>query len=282
MTPTNKIGTHISIKESIIKAPSRAVEEGCETFQCFTRPPQGGPAPEISPEIAEKFKSELKKNKMDRFYIHAPYFINLASLEPRIRYGSISVLREELERGSVLGAKYLMTHLGSYKGRTEKEGLEKVIDGIKKVLDDYDGDTKFLIEMSAGSGDIMGDTIDDIATIVTVTKSLNWFGGVCFDTCHSFAAGYNFVTIKDRDKMMTEFSDKVGIDALKLVHVNDSVYPLGSKKDRHEHIGKGEIGEEGLAILLKTKEFSQIDWIIETEGEGRQKDIEILKKIRNS
>jgi deoxyribonuclease IV len=276
----SKIGVHISIAGGIINAPKRAADLGCETFQCFTRPPQGGPALQITPGIAEEFRREMKKYNIENFYIHTPYYINLASLESRIRYGSIKVVREELERGSILGAKYVMTHLGSHTEQTLEEGLGKTTSGIQKILEGYKGETKLLIENSAGSGNIIGDTFNELSILVGVAKKFPGFGGICFDTCHAFASGYDFMTEESAKKVVYEFNEKIGREYLKLAHVNDSKFDLGAKKDRHEHIGLGFIKKESIAAILNTPEFQKIDWILETEDEGREKDIEILKGMR--
>jgi deoxyribonuclease IV len=274
-----KIGVHISIAGGIINAPKRAADLSCEIFQCFTRPPQGGPATQITPSIAEEFRHEMKRRNIENFYIHTPYYINLSSLEPRIRHGSISVVRDELERGNVLGAKYVMTHLGSHTNQTLEEGLKKITDGIQKIFEGYAGETKLLIENSAGSGNIIGDTFDELSMITQVAKKFTRFGGICFDTCHAFASGYDFTTKESAKKILSEFDEKIGLEYLSLAHVNDSKFNLGEKKDRHEHIGQGFIKKEGIAAILNTPEFQKIDWILETEDEGREKDIEILKEI---
>lgn len=166
------VGAHVSIFNGVFNAPANAAKIGCEVFQMFTRSPQGGPAPELTEGIIKKFKAELKKHKLVEFYIHTPYYINLASSQNRIRYGSISVIRDDLERGSKLGAKYLMTHLGSATDLGPKKALEKVVEGVKKILDGYQGTTQFLIEMSAGAGNIIGDTFEEISAII---KSLSQY-----------------------------------------------------------------------------------------------------------
>jgi len=278
------IGCHVSITGGIFNAPKRAADLGCETFQCFTRSPQGGPAPKLTPEVIEEFKSEMKKYGLDNFYIHTPYYINFASINPAIRHSSIKVVREELERGSLLGAKYIMTHLGSHSGQSAKEGINKVTKAVGKILDGYKGSTELLLEISAGAGDVIGDTFEEMGDIISGLVSPSFlkekFGGICFDTCHAFASGYNFTTSKKAKDMLEEFDKKIGLKYLKLSHVNDSKFGLGENKDRHEHIGKGKIGDEGMSSLLKTKEFKKIDWILETKDDGRESDIKILKKIR--
>jgi len=263
-------------------APKRAFDLGCETFQCFTRSPQGGPAPELTQSIVMNFKSQMQEFGIETFYIHTPYYINFASLEPRIRRSSIKVVRDELERGSALGAKYVMTHLGSHAGQTLEEGIAKVANSVSQILNGYKGTTELLLEIAAGSGNIIGDTFDEVATIVENVKKLNGFGGVCFDTCHAFASGYDFRTPEKAEKMLKEFDKKIGLEYLKLSHINDSMMDLGGKRDRHEHIGDGFIGVDGITALLTSKPFQKIDWLLETEDSKREEDIRILKDIRDA
>lgn len=278
----NKIGAHVSIAGGIVNAPGRAATEHCGTFQCFTRSPQGGPAPALTDEVVGQFKAEMEKAEMDRFYIHAPYYINLASLEGRIRHSSVRVLREELERGSILGGRYVMAHPGSHTGQTLPEATQKVQEAIAKILDGYAGSCQFLVEISAGAGSVLGDTFQEVADMIAPIKGHPGFGGVCFDTCHAFASGYDFRTTQGARTVLAEFDTTIGLEWLTMTHVNDSKTDLGGKRDRHEHIGKGFIGKEGLASLLTTPEFARIDWILETETEGRLEDVITLKGLQKS
>ena len=262
-------------------APKRAADLGCETFQCFTRSPQGGPAPLLTEREITNFKLQMTNFGMGTFYIHTPYYINFASLEPRIRHGSIKVVREELERGTKLGAGYVMSHLGSHTGQTVEEGTARVADSVKQILDGYEGTTGLLLEVAAGTGNIIGDTFEEIAQILNQVKNMAGFGGVCFDTCHVFASGYDFRTPEKAQAILKEFDNKIGLKYLKLAHINDSMVDLGGKRDRHEHIGDGFIGVEGMKAILTTKPFHKIDWLLETEDSKREEDIGILKKIRS-
>lgn len=275
-----RIGAHVSIFNGVFNAPANAAKIGCEVFQMFTRSPQGGPAPELTESVVKKFKAELKKHKIDEFYIHTPYYINLASSNNRIRYGSISVIRDDLERGSKLGAKYLMTHLGSSTDLGPKKALEKVKEGVKKILDGYKGTTQFLIEMSAGAGNIIGDTFEEIGQII---KSLSQFNiGVCFDTCHAFVSGYDLRTRLAVKKTFKHFDRTIGLEKLKLMHANDAKSDLGSHIDRHEHIGYGKIGREGFYSLIHHPKLQAVNLIIETPKDGKNvDDIKILKSLRN-
>ena len=137
-----------------------------------------------------------------------------------------------------------------------------------------------LVEISAGAGEVLGDTFPEVAAIVSDAKQLPGFGGICFDTCHAFASGYDFTDSAKAKKVLRDFDNSIGLSWLTLTHVNDSKTPLGDHKDRHEHIGMGHIGRDGLSAILKTPEFMHIDWILETESEGRPLDVKVLKQIR--
>lgn len=277
-----RIGAHVSIFNGVFNAPANAAKIGCEVFQMFTRSPQGGPAPELTESIVKKFKAELKKHKIYEFYIHTPYYINLASSQNRIRYGSISVIRDDLERGSKLGAKYLMTHLGSATDLGPKKALGKVVEGVKKILDGYKGTTQFLIEMSAGAGNIIGDTFEEIQTILKAISDVRHATGVCFDTCHAFVSGYDLHTASAVEKTFTCFDETIGLDKLKLIHANDAKSDLGSHIDRHEHIGYGKIGREGFYSLIHHPKLHAVNLIIETPKDGKNiDDIKILKRLRD-
>src|SRR3989344_8716844 len=166
-----KIGCHVSIAGGIWNAPKNAADLGCEVFQMFSRSPQGGPAPKIDKEVIKKFKEEMEKWGQENCYIHAPYYINFASANPRIREASIRIIREELERGSLIGAKCLMTHLGSSKDYSRDEALKMVASGIKAIMKGYNGSTQFLLEISAGAGNTIGNTFEELAYIIKNSDS---------------------------------------------------------------------------------------------------------------
>lgn len=278
-----KIGAHVSIEGGIINAPKNAAKIGCEVFQMFTRSPQGGKVPELTGSIVKKFKAELNKYKLSEFYIHTPYYINLASSKPNVRHGSVSVIRDDLERGAKLGAKYLMTHLGSSTDLGPKKAMEKVIEGVKKILDGYKGTTQFLIEMSAGAGNIIGDRFEEIALITKQLKVYSSkFIAVCFDTCHAFVSGYDLRTAISVKKTLDQFDKIIGLEKLKLIHANDTKSDLCSRIDRHEHIGYGKIGFEGFRTICREPRLKNINLIIETPKDGKNiDDLKTLKELRN-
>src|SRR3989339_491298 len=273
-------GAHVSIAGGIFNAPLNASKIGCEVFQMFTRSPQGGTVPELTPEILKEFASNCKKYNQQEWYIHAPYFINFASADKRIFYSSINVIRQELERGSLLKAKYLMAHLGSYKSLGKEKGFVQLIDGLDKILKGYKGTTEFLIEISAGAGEIIGDSFEEIAEIIFHPKLKKYNIGVCYDTEHAFASGYDCRTPETVDTTLKKFDKIIGLDKLKMAHCNDSKVELGAKKDRHEHIGDGLIGLKGFQALLTDKRLQNINFYLETDHDKVEKDLAILKKIR--
>lgn len=278
-----RIGSHVSIAGGIWNAPANAAKVGAEVFQIFSRSPHGGPALPITAEVVEKFQAEMKKHKFDSFYIHTPYYINLASTENNIYFGSISVIRQELERGSALGARAIMTHLGSFGELTDKEGLEKVAKAIAKIMDGYQGSTQLLLEISAGAGRIVGDTFEEIASIL-YSKEVSKFGiGVCFDTAHALASGYEIRTEDGLNKLLKQYDKLIGLNKLALVHANDSKVDLGGRVDRHEHIGKGKIGLSAFKLLAQNKDLNKLDWILETPKDkpgDDERNIKVLKKLR--
>jgi deoxyribonuclease IV len=282
----NKIGCHVSSAGGVIRAPKNAHEFGCEVFQTFTRPPQGGPAPKVDDGIATFFKDEMKKYNYDTFVIHAPYFINFGSETPRIYHGSVSIVRQELERGSILGAKYVMFHpgsLGKLQTRTKEEGIKKVKEGFVKILEDYTGTTQLLIENTAGAGEVVGDTFEELADLMEPLLKFKTFGGICFDTQHAFGSGYDLRTAKAVEETFKKFDKAVGLEYIKCFQINDSKVELGSHKDRHEHISDGLIGAQGFAALLEFLKAKHLDipLILETEHDKVKEDIELLKKLRH-
>jgi len=278
----NKIGCHVSIAGGLWNAPKNAADFGCETFQIFTRSPHGGPVAPITPVIAEKFKLAMKHYKFDQFVIHAPYIMNFGSGNPRVYHGSISILRGELERGSLIGADYVMFHPGSISSNPEN-GLKQAKEGFKKVLDGYKGTTKLLIENTAGAGQVLGDTFEELLDLMKPLVKHKGFGGVCYDTQHGFGSGYDLRTPEAVKKTFSHFDKIIGLDWLKMFQVNDSKVAFGSHKDRHEHIEDGLIGKAGFAALLGYLKQKKLDFplIFETEHDKVQADIKILKSLRD-
>lgn len=273
-------GAHVSASGGIQNAPINAGKLGCEIFQFFSRSPQGGPAPKLTPEIVNEFKTNCAENNIKEWVIHAPYYINFANAEARIRNNSIRIIREELERGTVLGAKYVMFHPGSAKDVGEEQGQKYVIDGIKQVYEKYTGTTELLIEISAGAGAVIGDTFEEIKALLDGVGNPKL--GVCFDTAHAFASGYDLRTAEAVDQTFTKFDTLIGLSRLKMSHCNDSKVDLGARKDRHEHLGKGFIGLDGFKAIIAYPKLAHLNLILETDPDLVHEDLALLKEFRGN
>jgi len=276
-----QFGHHVSIAGGIFNAPLSAAQLGCETFQMFTRSPRGGAAPKLTPEIIQFFKQNCASAGYQRYYVHAPYYVNFASANKKTLGASIRIIREELERSSLLGVTALMAHLGSAHELERAEALKQVIDGLREVLTGYTGTTKFLVEISAGSGNVIGDTFDEVGMILDGLKKFDV--GVCFDTAHAFASGYDLRTSDDVTKTFQEFHQHIGIERLTLIHGNDSKVELGARVDRHENIGHGEIGLPGFKALINYEPLAEIDMIMETpkDDDWDKRNLATVKKLRH-
>lgn len=275
-----KFGAHVSIAGGIDKAPSRAYELGCECFQIFSRSPRGGKPPELKDHLVESFLDQCKKYNIAEYYIHTPYYINLSSAKEELRNSSIKIIKEELERGSKLGVKYAMTHLGSSKGSDREQSMLLIIESLKRILDDGNYYTQLLLENTAGQGDTMGDSFEELAEILNGVKGYNV--GICLDTAHLFASGYDIRTKGPFQQTIGNISNTIGIESIKLFHGNDSKIGLGERKDRHEHIGKGKIGIDGFKNIIKDPFFKDINMIVETPPDKVGEDINILKGLRDN
>lgn len=273
-----KFGAHVSMAGGVQNAPKNAAAIGCEVFQMFSRSPQGGPAPKLTPEVLSAFHAECASAKMAEWVIHAPYYLNFASGEERTRQNSARVVREELERGSLLGAAYVMFHPGSAREVGLDQAVAFCVDGISRVLDGYAGTTRLLIEISAGAGEVIGDTFEEVAAVMDGVGHPEL--GVCFDTAHAFASGYDLRDAASVTKTFDQFDKIIGLKRLKMSHCNDSKIELGGRRDRHEHLGKGFIGLDGFRAIVSSPELSHINLYLETEPDGVKEDLEILKKLR--
>lgn len=274
-----RFGAHVSSAGGLWNAPINAAKMGCETFQFFSRAPQGGNPPPITDEVAAKFKATCAEHGFSQYFIHAPYVINLASTDERIRAGSVRIIRQEIERGSALGVRGVMFHPGSAKDVTTGRGLEMVADCLKGVLDGYDGACRPLVEISAGAGNVIGDQFEEIAVILE--KTADERVGVCFDTAHAFASGYDLRDASSVTATFDAFDQIIGLDKLVLSHCNDSKVGLGEHKDRHAPIGEGQIGLDGFRALLAEPRLRNLFWILETPPEHQANDVMKLKQLRS-
>lgn len=267
------------------KAGPAGKELGCEVIQIFSRSPQMFAAKPISDEDALKFRESMKENDIKDVYIHAPYIVNLASAKNTTRFGSVKILREELERGTQLGAKAIMFHPGSAKKVGQEAGVEAVIKGLDRIMDGYEGTCQLLIEISAGAGAVMGDEFEEIAVFIAGAQRGKEIG-VCFDTQHAFASGYDLRTKESVDQTFADFDRIIGLNKLVASHCNDSKIEFDGHKDRHQHLGHGFIGADAFKYIVEHPKLQHIDLILETPFDGeeeagsREEDIGLLKKFR--
>ena len=273
-----KFGAHVSIAGGIDKAPKRASDLGCECFQIFSRSPRGGKAPELKEELLESFFSECSKHNISDYYIHTPYYINLCSEKKELRDSSIAIIREELERGSLLDVEYVMTHLGSSKDMSRKQAINLIITALEKIMSGSNFSTKLLLENTAGQGATVGDSFEELQQILDGINGSDI--GICIDTAHTFAAGCDIRSKESFNETFEKLSKTIGIENIKLFHGNDSKVGLGERKDRHEHIGKGKIGLEGFKNIIRNPAFKRINMIVETPPDKVAEDIKVLKKLR--
>lgn len=281
-----RIGLHVSAAGGVENAPERARSLKAECFQFFSRSPRGGGASAISSEQANDFRAQCKRYELES-YIHTPYYINFASKKKSLAAAAPHIVREELERGSQLGVKYVVTHLGSARDWENPPSplftnkvLRQVAVGLKEI---YKGNAKYstelLLEMAAGAGAIIGHTFDELQYVLKELGRRDVH--ICLDTCHMFASGYDMRDETALNKTMKQFRKVLGMARLKLVHVNDSKVNCGERKDFHEHIGRGKIGEGGFKVMLAHKDFQKVNFILETKHDHLIKeDLEFLKKNR--
>ncbi len=275
-----RFGSHVSAAGGLWNAPINAAAVGCEVFQFFSRPPQGGPASKLDDAAVKQFRDACEKHAFDTYVIHAPYILNFASAKPFIRDSSVRLVREELERGSLLGATGVMFHPGSAKDMSVDEGIKLVSQGMEKVLKGYKGSCRLFVEISAGAGNVIGDTFEEVRAILKQVDDESV--GVCFDTAHAFASGYDLRTKKAVKETFSKFDKEIGLERLVMSHCNDSKVELGAKKDRHDHIGEGHIGINGFKEMLSDKRLNHLFWIVETPPERQAEDVKKLKQLRNA
>ncbi|MCH1519246.1 MAG: deoxyribonuclease IV [Nitrosopumilus sp.] len=272
-----QVGCHVSASGSIDKAVDNAVERNCTAFQIFTRSPRSWHAKELTKEVIDAFKSKLKDSKIDRFAIcaHMPYLPNLATPKEDAFEKSVNTLVSEVERCAQLGIPYLVTHLGSHLGTGEEAGIKRLVDGLTKA-GQTKNDVMILLENTAGQKNSVGSDFQQLGEIFKQLKPEKKFG-VCLDTCHAFVAGYDLRTKEKVKETFKEFDKHVGVENLKILHLNDARGELGCNLDRHYHLGLGGIGEEGITSVVKFANKKKIPIILETPIDDDRDDFENVK-----
>ena len=258
-----RIGVHVSIAGNIWESLERAKGLGCNAMQIFSRNPRGWQAAELASADIERFKALKKEYDIRPVVVHVPYIINLATPDRGLYKKSIIAFIEDLERSELLGAEYFVTHLGSHVGSREDEGIERFAQALDGIIKKVRPGTMILLENTAGSGSWIGYKFEHIKRIIdNISDAGNV--GVCLDTAHTFEAGYRVDTKAGLDKALKEFDRFVGTERIKVVHFNDSLSSAGSHVDRHQHIGKGNIGLEGMKRIINHPKLHNAAFILET------------------
>jgi len=276
------IGAHMSISGGVFNAFQHGEEVGCATIQIFTKNNNQWKAKELSSEDARKFRERQKETGISPVVGHNAYLINLASPKKDVYDLSMEAMLVELQRAELLGLPYLVIHPGAHLESGEREGIRKIAKSIDKLHEKTEGfKVKICLETTAGQGSTIGCRFQELAEIIDDVEE-NERLGVCYDTCHTFAAGYDIRTKKAYEETFGLFDQHLGIQRLKVIHLNDSLKELGSRVDRHRHIGKGKIGLEGFRLIMNDKRWEKIPKILETPKEGgTARDIENLNLLRS-
>jgi deoxyribonuclease-4 len=256
------LGAHISTAGGVVNAPPRADDIGATAMQIFTKQPNRWAENEISPTDAAAFRGALAASGVKFANAHDSYLINLASPDAVLRAKSVDSFRAELRRCHALGLDALVSHPGNFMD-DRASGIARNAEGITEALEQEKGSTRLLMELTAGQGTVIGSTFEEMALLLkNIPAKLRKRVGVCLDTAHVFAGGYDL--IKDYDGVWAKFDDIIGLDLLGLIHLNDSKAPLGSKKDRHELIGDGMIGAAPFKRIMRDARLANVPKVLET------------------
>ena len=275
-----RLGFHVSVAGGVDQAVSRACEKGCDAFQIFSSNPRGWRSLPITPASAERFICRLQQSGLYPAVGHMPYLPNLASTRDEVYIKSVQALTAELERCRMLGLAYLVTHLGSHLGAGRQLGLERITAALETALDGSQNRTVLLLENSSGTRNSMGSTFEDMACILDPFSEKKARLGVCLDTCHLHASGYDLRSSQALESILDQFKESIGMERLHLIHLNDCRGDIGAHLDRHEHIGLGQIGEEGFRAILTHPVLSRQPMILETPQDERRDDGANLEAAR--
>jgi deoxyribonuclease-4 len=260
-----RLGVHVQIKGGYDAAIAYAAGLGCTAMQIFSNNPQSYRRAPIDTPALANFRVKRAQAGLDPCVIHTPYLINLASDDPKKLHGSLGLLEHDLAVAAAAGITYVNTHLGSYGTRARTEAFPSVVEALERVLEGIAPGVTLVLENSAGAGQLVGGTIEELGEFLKAVDHPQL--GVCIDTAHSWAAGYEIDSAQGVERFIDLIAREIGLDRLPLFHFNDTQIPLGGHKDRHWHIGEGLIGFEGFRALAAHAELREKVAILETPGE---------------
>jgi len=273
------IGFHVSIKDSLSSAFDGATELGCTTFQIFTRNPRGWKFRPLDEEEVSSFLERRRQTSFKYVVAHMPYLPNLATPVKALMRKSRSSLGEEVKRCDSLGIDYLVAHIGSHMGKGTMVGVRNVAEACDEALEESTGKTVLLLENMAGQKNCVGARFEELSLILDLVKKRKRVG-VCLDTCHLLAAGFDMTSKEAVERTMSLFDELVGLKEIRVVHLNDSKGPLGGALDRHEHIGLGQIGREGFRAFLHHDSVTDLPLLMETPVDDRRRDAQNLQTVK--
>lgn len=279
-----RVGVHVPIAGGLGKALVWAQQSGCTTIQIFSRSPRGGAAPVRSAEELERFDAQLRQLDITPLAVHAPYIINLASPDEAMWAQSARLYLDEYRRVAQLKARYLVTHVGSHRGSGEAAGIARVARALTDTLEAGTPAAMILLENTAGSGQGLGYSFEHLAAMREQTPARAHVG-ICLDTAHLFAAGYPIHTADGLEETLERFDRLVGLEHLKLIHLNDSKVPLASRVDRHWHIGQGQIGLAAFGRIINHPSLRGLPFILETPKsalEDDQRNLSVVRGLRRA
>ena len=278
--PAQLLGAHMSISNGLGNAVRNGKAIGCTAVQVFTSSPQQWKSKPVTEEMAADFKAAKAETGIEHVVSHDSYLINLCAEDPAKREQSIGGMKGEIERCAKYGIPYVVSHMGAHTGRGVVEGLTGVVESVARVLDETPDTVTILMETTAGQGSALMSRFEELASVLEAMNGHERLG-ICLDTCHIFVAGYDIRSEETFNQTFAEFDRLIGLSRLKAIHCNDSKKGLGSKVDRHEHIGIGDLGEEPFRLLVNDERFAQIPILLETEAadNGHERDLAKLKSL---
>lgn len=275
------LGKHVSIIGGIDNAPERAKDIGCNCFQIFVKNPRGWKGKELKKQEIINFQEKIKDLNMGDVVVHSTYLINLASPNDKLWEKSIKGLKNDYVRSGKILANYLVLHPGSHTGSGIEQGVKRTSKAINRVLSEIDNDTIILLENVSGAGTTIGSNFTEIHDIIEGIEHKERIG-LCLDTCHVFAAGYDLCSNEGINILLDEINREIGLERLKVIHINDSKHDLGTNKDEHAHIGEGYIGMDGFEKIINNSRLKNLTYILETaDFDGEDEDIKRLLLLRN-
>jgi deoxyribonuclease-4 len=275
-----KLGFHVSIAGGISQSVERAHDLGCTCMQIFSRNPRGWTVKPLDKNEIAEFKKSREKLEIAPVFVHTNYLINLASFRPELYEKSIEQFVIDLERTEALGAEYLVTHMGSASGQSEDWMVERVVDALAMAIKLHPPQATILLENTAGETGDIGYRLEQVQNVISGIRDSSHVG-ICYDTCHGFAAGYDIRTPEGVDALADTIKKTVGQERLKGMHLNDCLRDFNSRVDRHWHIGEGKIGLDGFTVLLNHPFFKEVPKIMETPKNTEEDDPRNMKVVRS-